>query len=305
MTNKQKWKKIKFFIFIIIIILAYIYLPEEQKKEKDTTTQKKMLETPVVLNTDSKLKIYFIDVGQADSILIANNNKYMLIDAGNNEDGPKLVSYFKNMGIEKFEYVIGTHAHEDHIGGLDDIINNFEISNFYMPDAVTTTKTFEDVIEALENKNLAFKVPEIDKNIKFEDSSINILYSGTDQTNLNDTSIIIKLYYGNTSYLFMGDAPSSVEREIIDKDIKSDVLKVGHHGSKYSTSAIFLSKVKPKFAVISVGKNNIYNHPQDITLNKLQKIGAKIYRTDEDGTIILNSDGKDISFETINTDTNG
>ncbi len=305
MTNKQKWKKIKFFIFIIIIILAYIYLPEEQEKEKDTTTQKKMLETPVVLNTDSKLKIYFIDVGQADSILIANNNKYMLIDAGNNEDGPKLVSYFKNMGIEKFEYVIGTHAHEDHIGGLDDIINNFEISNFYMPDVVTTTKTFEDVIEALENKNLAFKVPEIDKNIKFEGSLINILYSGTDQTNLNNTSIIIKLYYGNTSYLFMGDAPSSVEREIIDKDIKSDVLKVGHHGSKYSTSAIFLSKVKPKFAVISVGKNNIYNHPQDITLNKLQKIEAKIYRTDEDGTIILNSDGKDISFETINTDTNG
>ena len=254
---------------------------------------------------DENLKIYYLDVGQADSILINNKDKYMLIDAGNNADGEKLVNYFNTLGIKKFDYVVGTHAHEDHIGGMDDIINNFEIDTFYMPNAITTTKTFEDVLDALENKQIAFNTPEINKSFKFSNANITTLYTGTNTSDLNNTSIVLKLDYGSNSFLFTGDATSSIEKQIIDKDIKSDVLKVGHHGSSYSSSISFIDKVNPKYAIISVGKNNIYHHPSDITINKLNDRNIKIYRTDIDGTILLTSDGSNIKFKKIQTDTNG
>ena len=229
----------------------------------------------------------------------------MLIDAGNNADGEKLVNYFNTLGIKKFDYVVGTHAHEDHIGGMDDIINNFEIDTFYMPNAITTTKTFEDVLDALENKQIAFNTPEINKSFKFSNANITTLYTGTNTSDLNNTSIVLKLDYGSNSFLFTGDATSSIEKQIIDKDIKSDVLKVGHHGSSYSSSISFIDKVNPKYAIISVGKNNIYHHPSDITINKLNDRNIKIYRTDIDGTILLTSDGSNIKFKKIQTDTNG
>ena len=244
-------------------------------------------------------------VGAASLILINDNNEYSLIDAGNNEDGEKLVKYFKDLGITKFKYVFGTHAHEDHIGGMDNIIENFQIEHFYMPDAITTTRTFEEVLDALEEKNIAFETPEEDENLTFSDTNFKVLHVGKDKKDLNDTSIVLKLTYKNTSYLFMGDATSSVEKDILDKDIKSDVLKVGHHGSQYSSTISFLKKVSPKYAVIEVGKNNSYNHPKEVTLKKLEDLGTKIYRTDEDGTIILTSDGENMSFETVKTDTNG
>ena len=127
---------------------------------------------------DDKLNVYYLDVGQADSILIENNNKYMLIDAGNNEDGEKLVTYFKRLGITKFDIVVGTHAHEDHIGGMDDIINNFEIEDFYMPEVITTTKTFEDLITALENKRVTFNTPSIGDVFLFGGCKFEVLHVG-------------------------------------------------------------------------------------------------------------------------------
>ena len=229
----------------------------------------------------------------------------MLIDAGNNEDGEKLVNYFEENDIKEFKYVIATHAHEDHIGGMDDIINSFKIDTYYMPYVMSTTKTFEDVLNALEEKKLKFSTPKIDDTFKLGDADVTILYVGEEGSDLNDTSIVLKITFGNNSFLFTGDATSSVEKKILDKDIKSDVLKVAHHGSSYSSKPEFLDKVNPTYAIISCGKNNIYNHPEKVTINNLNDRNIKIYRTDLDGTIILTSDGKNINITTSNTDTNG
>lgn len=229
----------------------------------------------------------------------------MLIDAGNNEDGKKLVSYFQSLGIESFQYVIGTHAHEDHIGGMDDIIDNFDIDTFYMPDAITTTATFESVLDSLEAKNIAFQTPSIDSIFKLGNATIDVLYVGTDDSDLNNTSIVLKLTYGNTSVLFMGDAEKEVETIIEKKDISADVLKIGHHGSNTSSSKTFLEKVNPSYAIISVGTGNSYGHPSNTTIQNLENQNIQIYRTDENGTIIMTSDGTNITFQTIQTNTNG
>ena len=303
MNKSVKKQLTKALLVLIILVAGYFYTTYFDNKNitKDVTTNVKQ----TINESSSNLKIYFVDVGQADCILINDNNEYGLIDAGNNEDGEKIVKYFKDLGITKFKYVFGTHAHEDHIGGMDNIIENFQIEHFYMPDAITTTRTFEEVLDALEEKSIAFETPEEDENLTFSDTVFKVLHVGKDKKDLNDTSIVLKLTYKNTSYLFMGDATSSVEKDILDKDIKSDVLKVGHHGSQYSSTISFLKKVFPKYAIIEVGKNNSYNHPKEVTLKKLEDLGTKIYRTDEDGTIILTSDGENMSFETVKTDTNG
>lgn len=257
----------------------------------------------VTSETLNGIKVSFLDVGQGDSILIQTSDKNMLIDAGNTEDGSKLVEYFKEQGINEFNYVIGTHAHEDHIGGMSKIINNFKIDKFYMPDVITTTKTFEDTLDALNNNNVKFETPTIGDTFNLGDAVIKVLYVGTDSSNLNNSSIVLKMTYGNIKYLFMGDATTSVEKEILGDDLKADILKVGHHGSSTSSSDEFLNKVNPEYAIISVGLNNSYNLPSDKTINRLGNVN--VYRTDESGTIIVTSDGGSINIETLKTDTNG
>ena len=166
MKSKRKNKK-ELWLVLIFMILGLVFKLDDDLYEKLTDTvfkENTNIEENIDGNVDKEgelLKVSFLDVGQADSILINANNKYMLIDAGNNEDGEKLVMYLKSLGIEKFDYVVGTHAHEDHIGGMDNIIDSFDIGTFYMPDVITTTKTFEDVLDSLEKKNLNFDTPQI------------------------------------------------------------------------------------------------------------------------------------------------
>lgn len=301
----MKKKDIKKLIVLVILLLSYTYttfINTENKNQEEPIKERK---TEDVILTSDTLNVYFIDVGQADSILLENKGHYMLIDAGNNEDGPKLVNYFNELGIKEFDYVVGTHAHEDHIGGMDDIIKNFKIDNFYMPDAVTTTKTFEDVLDALEEKNVVFQTPQINQEFNLQDTTITTLSVTSDEKNLNDTSIVLKAKHGTNTFLFMGDASTKIEKNLLNENIKSDVLKVGHHGSRYSTSLAFLKKVSPEYAVISVGENNTYKHPHEEILKRLEEQNIKIYRTDKQGTIIAKSNGSIITFSTIKTDTNG
>jgi competence protein ComEC len=292
----MKNKNLNFILFVLLIMLfgcIYIY----------KTVNENSNAAPVNLNTN--LKVSFLDVGQADAILIQDGQDNMLIDAGNTEDGPKLVTYLKNNGIDTFKYVVGTHAHEDHIGGMSDIVNNFTIENYYMPDVLTTTKTFEDLLDALNNKNIKLQTPSINDTFTLNNANFKVLYVGTDSENLNNSSIVLKMTYGNMKFLFMGDATNTVEKAIINDDLAADVLKVGHHGSSTSSSQDFLNKVSPKYAVISVGKDNTYNLPSAKTLTKLNNLNVKVYRTDELGTIIMQSDGNTIDVTTINSDTNG
>ena len=245
------------------------------------------------------LLIDFIDVGQADSILIRNQDEVMLIDAGTNEAGETVVNYLEKLGITKINYLIGTHPHEDHIGGLDDVINNFDIEQIYMPKIETTTKTFEDVLEAIENKNLTVIAPNKGDKIELGQAVGKFMTEPIlDKDNLNLSSLVLRLEFGNTSYLFMGDAEEENEKTI--NWPKTDVLKVGHHGSNTSSGESFVEQVHPQYAIIMVGKDNSYGLPKQEIIDKLNNIGSEIYRTDEDGTIQIISDGNNIEIKIIN-----
>lgn len=288
---KEKLIRLIEIIICLVIVFFLFYKPSTPKKTEST------------FNEENPFQIQFIDVGEADCILIKSNDEYALVDAGNNKDGKKLVEYFKSLGITKFNYVIGTHPHEDHIGGLDYIIREFDIDSFLMPDVKLDYLTYTEVIDNLNKKNIPLEIPNIDDIYNLNDTVIKVLWLDNKE-DINDDSIVLKVIYKNTSYLLTADISKNVELQLLDKDIKSDLLKVAHHGSQYSTSAQFLKKVDPSFSVISVGKDNDYGFPKQVTLNKLNELNIKTYRTDEQGTIIVSSDGENISFKTIKTDTN-
>lgn len=301
MARRKKKKdnlKLLAFIFAITLVFTYNYF-----NNKDSISNS--IKEPSNEVISSNLEVYFLDVGQADSILISNKDHHILIDAGNNEDGPLLVNYIKELGISKFDLVVGTHPHEDHIGGLDNIIDNFDIDNIYLPDVITTTKTFEEVIDSISNKNIEITIPKVNDTLSLGDITIEVISSNSNQDNLNDSSLVLKLTYGSNSFLFTGDISSEVEKTIIDKNIDVDVLKVSHHGSSSSTSTNFLKKVTPSYAIISVAKKNTYNHPSKSTINRIKEYTDNLYITSELGTIKITSNGKDINVTNFNTNTNG
>ena len=285
-NNKQIITIISFLIVLATAILGGELFLKTDKNSEATQASSNVL--------SDKLEVDFIDVGQADSILVSNKDEIMLIDAGNNENGNDVVKFIKEKGITKINYLVGTHPHADHIGGLDDVINSgLEIENVYMPKIQTNTKTFEDVLDALKNKNLKVTAPEKGDTFKIGDANCEVMTDSIlDKDNLNLSSIVIRLEFGENSFLFMGDAETENEKTI--NWPKTNLLKVGHHGSNTSSSQNFLNQVKPEYAIIMAGKDNSYGLPKQKILDRLNKIGAKIYRTDELGTITAISDGKTI-----------
>ncbi len=255
---------------------------------------------PSEVSGEKVLKVNYIDVGQADSILIQSpNGANMLIDAGETKENAVL-NYLNSLGIQKLDVVVATHPHEDHISEMSRVIDTFEIGEFYMPKKEHTTKSFEKMIDSLAAKNITPKEAKSGVDVNF-DSDVEchiVAPCKNDYDNLNNWSAVIKITYGNNSFLFTGDAESLSENEIIESgaDIKSDVLKVGHHGSRTSSSKSFLEKVSPEFAVISAGKENDYGHPNKETLDNLNSFGAEIFGTYDDGNIIAVSDGQNIEF---------
>jgi competence protein ComEC len=248
----------------------------------------------IVSDNIKGMNVHFIDVGQGDSILIQVNSKNLLIDSGPSASKDKLVKYLNSLKISKLDYIIATHPHEDHIGNMSYIIDNFEVLNFYAPKVNSNTKAFETMVESLVIKNLKIKV--LKPNIKSidlgENTKVDVFSPiSNEYENLNNFSSIIKISYGTTSFLFTGDSEELSEKEVLTQgyDLKSDVLKVGHHGSSSSTSKRFLDAVDPYIAVISVGKDNSYGHPSQEVLSRLKDL--TIYQTDLDGNILIKSDG--------------
>ena len=294
--GKKTKKQGKIISTLIILMIALILGAFTQAEIPTKVAEQKDTNTIVQSEVTDDLKVYFIDVGQADSILITSKDETMLIDAGNNEDGVDVVNFIKEKGITKLNYVIGTHPHEDHIGGLDDVINAFDIENVYLPDITTNTKTFEEVLNAIENKHLEITTPQIGDTFAVGESNCKIKSTIVDESNLNLASLVVRLEFGKNSFLFMGDAENENEEQTTWE--QTTVLKVGHHGSNTSSSLKFLEQVKPQIAVIMVGEGNSYGHPNEETLEKLQGINAKIYRTDENGTITITSNGTECKVET-------
>ncbi|WP_291581552.1 ComEC/Rec2 family competence protein [Clostridium sp. UBA6640] len=280
------------FIFIILIMTSVFLIGcaeislEEGKEEN------------VVADSTEKLMVHFIDVGQADSILIEQGNSTMLIDAGNNDDGKIIKDYLSKRNITKIDYLVGTHPHEDHIGAMDDVIYEFEIGKIFMPKKTSTTKTYRDVVTAANKKSLKFTAPKVGDSFKLGEATFTILAPIKDYEDANDSSIVLKMKYGNNTFLFTGDAEGPSEQDILNSksDLTADVLKLGHHGSRTSSSDKFLDAVNPKYGVITCEKNNDYGHPHIETVKKMSERNIKLYRTDEQGTIVANSDGKKITF---------
>ena len=253
---------------------------------------------------DDKFNVLFLDVGQADCELIIVDGKTMLIDAGNKNDGELIVSAIKGLGIERLDYVIGTHVHEDHIGGMSYIVDAFEIDKFYLPyNTTSTTSYYEKLLTSLSNKNMSIEEANVGDLLDFGSTKCEIMAVRNDEPeNINEESIVVEITYGTQKFLFMGDAETSNEKSRIWNDV--DVIKVGHHGSNTSSSEDFLKQVLPEIAVILAGEGNSYGLPKDKILDRYEKIGSKIYRTDQDGTIQIVSDGNineimkiDISFD--------
>lgn len=302
MARKRKTmmkKMLSAAITLIIIGIAGILGTNQEFVNTISNKEEKanhLNEQKVEFVAQDNLLVDFIDVGQADSILIRNQDQVMLIDAGTNEAGDTVVNYLKELGITKINYLVGTHPHEDHIGGIDDVINNFDIGQIYMPKMETTTKTFEDVLEAIENKNLTVTAPNKGDKIELRQAVGTFMTDPIlDKDNLNLSSLVMRLEFGNTSFLFMGDAEKENEETI--NWPKTDVLKVGHHGSNTSSSKKFLEQIEPEYSIIMVGKDNSYNLPKQETIDNLKSIGSEIYRTDENGTIKIISDGNHLEIE--------
>ncbi|MEK4403412.1 MBL fold metallo-hydrolase [Sporosarcina sp. FSL K6-6792] len=253
-----------------------------------------LLPASIATAAPTELKVHFIDVGQGDSILIqAPNGKNMLVDGGTKAAGAKVVSFLKAKGVKRLDYVVATHPDADHIGGLIPVINAFPVTNFIDSGNVHTSQTYFEMLELIDKKNIKFTIAkELDKLALDPNVIIRVLHADENATDSNDASIVLKATYNKVSFLLMGDADTAIEDQIRSKyDVKATVLKNGHHGSDTSSSAAFISNVNPSIAILSYGKNNSYGHPNLSVESRLQKVGAKVYKTPLDCNITVTTNG--------------
>lgn len=270
---RKKWLAL---VVLLIVALGLVHLQAKEVPEQ--------------------LEAHFLDVGQGDSILIRfPNEQTMLIDSGESGAGDRVVSYLKQQGIDRIDYLVATHPHEDHIGGMVKVIEAFEIGEVYMPKVTHTSKTYENLLLAIQDKGLKIMAARAGVNIIEEEGlkAVFVAPCSAHYDNLNNYSAVVKVQYGKTSFLLAGDAEAEAEQEMLggEEELKADVLKVGHHGSSTSTTEPFLDAVSPKYAVISSGEGNQYGHPHQETLERLCRDGIEIYRTDTYGTVLFVSDG--------------
>ena len=292
----QKNSKYLFSVVVILLLAPIVYFSGNNKSTPDFS------DSAHIAAQDGNLCIKYIDVGQGDSELIRlPDGETILIDAGEKKNADAVVSTLNDMSVTKIDYLIATHPHADHIGGMSEIVEDFEIGKVYMPRADHDSQIYLALLEAIDRKGL--KITEAKAGTSFisgDNIDADFLAPSSEvYSSLNDYSAVVKLKYKNNSFLFTGDAETLSESEMLGKgyDLSADVLKVGHHGSKTSTSAEFLNKVNPKYAIISCGVNNKYSHPSEETLEKLSAKNINVFRTDLMGTITLYSDGDNISFE--------
>lgn len=249
---------------------------------------------------EGDFKVHFLDVGQADCTIIQSGKEAMIIDAGNNGDADYILSYLDSLGVSTLQYAIATHSHEDHVGSMDRVISHIKVEQIIIPEEETSTITYQDVLNAIKSENVKVIRPAVGTEYKMGNASFQIIApSDTSYSDTNDYSVGVIVKYGKHKFMFTGDASEKSEKEIMKTgiDLEVDVLQAGHHGSSTANSETFLKKADPVYVVISCGKDNKYGHPHVETLTRLEENDIQVYRTDQQGTMIASSDGKEIHWE--------
>lgn len=267
-----------------------------ETEKTDDAIEENIQELPIP--SDCNFEVHYIDVGQADATLVMCDGEYMLIDGGNVEDSSLIYAYLKEYQISELEYMICTHAHEDHVGGLAGALNYAQVQNVFCPTTYYDTDAFRSFIKYVNQQNKEIVVPTVGTSFSLGSASCTILAVNTIANDPNNSSIVLRIDYGKTSFLFCGDAEQEVETKIIEAgyDVSCTVMKVPHHGSDTSLSYRWLNEAMPEYGVISVGENNQYGHPCENTLSKLRDADVQVYRTDMQGHIICVSNGSNVSF---------
>lgn len=265
-------------------------------------TPKRQADTPtptISIQIDEILQVIIFDVGQADCILVKAGERAMLVDAGDTGQDSLILSYLADNGVTKLDYLVATHPHSDHIGSMAAVVRGMDsIGTLLMPDVIHTTQTFENLLDAIEEKDVYVSIPQTGDTFEMGNVRIKVLAPNSDNySDLNNYSIVLRIEYGQSAFLLTGDAEDISESEQLEKDFiyGADVLKVGHHGSSSSTTEQYLEAVSPSYAVISCGKDNSFGHPHNETVSRLTDGGVTIYRTDENGSVTFTTDGSTIT----------
>ena len=277
---------------------------EESNEEiKNETTEQSIQEagdnsSPVTQQVSGDTKVHFIDTGHSDSVLIENNGKFALIDAGDRDDDTTVKSYLTGQGVKRLEYLIITHFHADHFGAADTVVTDFEVGTTFVSNGNADTQVYQDFINSLSNKGLKPSVPLEGGEVSLGNATLTFYNTRGGNSNENNNSLVTLLQSGSRQALFTGDAESQVEANLTNiGDV--DLFKAGHHGSDTSNTSSLLNRIKPEHVVIMAGANNKYGHPSAEVMNRFKSLGIPVYRTDEQGTIIvtLSEDGVSVDKE--------
>lgn len=325
MAKRRKKKKGGLFGTVLVLVIAagaFLWQQEDYRQmalswlddtfhETTNDSSQSLSDGNAVQNVEGEAKIWYLDVGQADSMLLqlpnGNDWDYVLIDAGTGQTEEALVSWLQEQGVTDITAVIATHPHEDHIGGMDAVLEAIPVESLYMPEVkeslTPTTRCYEQMLDAAEAQQVQAVKGQSGVTV-YEEDGVKLELVGPEPQkeydDLNEYSLVAKLTVGGKSFLFTGDSSEQAEADMIEagEDLKADVLKIGHHGSSTATTKAFLQAVNPQVAVISCGKDNSYGHPHEETMQRLQEKAMTIYRTDEDGTILATCDGTSIEWQT-------
>ncbi len=287
-------------LFVVAALVLWALNKAGILQYKDLYTAAGLRENPA---SDEDFSIQFLDVGQGDSTLVICGEHAMLIDAGEVDKAQSVVNYIKNQNVEKLDYVIDTHQHSDHIGGMQSVLENFEVDKIIMPkmpdELVPTTYVYENLLTEIKSQRKKITAA-TDTHFSLGDATVETFTAKGDYDDLNNYSVFVKITFGGTSFLITGDGEKAEEKELLAQefDLSATVLKVGHHGSNTSTSDTFLAAVNPQYAVISVGEGNSYGHPADAVVQRLKDFGTEVYRTDLQGAVVMESDGETVQIKT-------
>ncbi len=300
--SKQKSKKLRTLLVLIILIGAACALKTIPGAWEFLSRYLPFIEEPrQVTVPDGDMAVHFLDVGQGDcSLIVMPNGKTVLVDASIKDEGKNILEYLSYQKVTHIDYFILTHPHADHIGGAKEVVEGLSIGKVVMPDIETDTATFENLLKAIDRKSIPIHIAKAGETISLGNANIKILGPANKTDDLNNMSIVFRLDYGKMSFMFTGDAETSSENDMLNKfgknEFTADVIKIGHHGASTSSSVRFLNAVSPKYAVISCGKENSYGHPHTETIDTLNKLGIKYFRTDKVGNIVFSSNGETVKL---------